>query len=89
MITGFLGVPLFKFMVANLPGVGEFFAALSELPPSFALSFLVAIIVSLTDKKGQAIIAQTKVDLDAAKAWIHASKGLKHAFYQPKSVHAG
>ena len=68
MITGFFSVPLFKFVVSDLPGIGEFFSALSELPPSFALAFLVAIVVSLTDKKGQAIIAQAQKDLNAAKA---------------------
>jgi sodium/proline symporter len=68
MITGFLAVPLFKFVVSELPGIGEFFTALNELPPSFALAFLMAIVVSLTDKKGQVIIAQARADLDAAKA---------------------
>ncbi len=46
MISGFVGVPLFKFGAPNLPGVGEVFGALGELPPAFALSFVVAILVS-------------------------------------------
>ena len=36
MVTGFFAVPFFKFGISNLPGIGEFFSALSELPPSFA-----------------------------------------------------
>jgi len=38
------------------------------LPLSFALSFLAAIVVSLTDKKGQTIIAQAQKILNEAKA---------------------
>ena len=49
MLAGFLGVPLFKFGATALPTVGPAFAALSELPPAFALSGLVGILVSLRD----------------------------------------
>ncbi|MDP7038448.1 MAG: sodium/proline symporter [Myxococcota bacterium] len=53
MVTGFLAVPIFKFGVANLPEIGPIFKALEELPPSFALSAIVGILVSLWDKAGQ------------------------------------
>ena len=53
MVTGFLAVPIFKFGVANLPEIGPIFKALEELPPSFALSAIVGILVSLWDKEGQ------------------------------------
>ena len=36
MIVGFVGVPVFKFIVPTLPAVGPFFGALGELPPAFA-----------------------------------------------------
>lgn len=52
MLVGFASVPFFKFVAPELPGVGPAFAALSELPPAFALSGLVAIFVSVLDKKG-------------------------------------
>jgi sodium/proline symporter len=51
MVAGFLGVPIFKFLVPSLPVVGKYFAELGELPPSFLLSFVVAIVVSLLTSK--------------------------------------
>ena len=48
MIVGFVGVPIFKFVVPNLPGIGPFCAALGELPPAFACSFVGAVLVSLS-----------------------------------------
>jgi len=41
MVTGFVAVPLFKFVP-----MGEVMAALGELPPSFAASAIVGIGVS-------------------------------------------
>lgn len=52
MVAGFLAVPLFKFGAPGLPGVGELFAALGELPPAFLLSFAVGVAVSLADPTG-------------------------------------
>ena len=46
MITGFLAVPLFKFVIPNISIIGPYFDALSELPPSFFLSFIVGYIVT-------------------------------------------
>ncbi|MFT7521337.1 MAG: sodium/proline symporter [Kiritimatiellia bacterium] len=53
MITGFICVPLFKFGAPLLPGVGPYLAELAELPPSFALSALAGILVSLIDVSGR------------------------------------
>ena len=47
MVTGFLGVPLFKFAAPQLAGVGPYFNELAELPPAFLLSGLVGVGVSL------------------------------------------
>ncbi|HCH63313.1 MAG: sodium:proline symporter [Deltaproteobacteria bacterium] len=68
MISGFLGVPLFKFGATALPGAGPYFAELAELPPAFLLSFTVGIIVSLLDTAGQATLQAAGIDteLDAA-----------------------
>jgi sodium/proline symporter len=52
MITGFVGVPFFKFLAPKLPAVGELFGALGELPPAFGLAFLMAVLVSLADRDG-------------------------------------
>ncbi|MCP4437966.1 MAG: sodium/proline symporter [Aureispira sp.] len=46
MITGFLGVPIFKFVVPTLDGIGPYFKELAELGPSFALAMLVGVVVS-------------------------------------------
>lgn len=57
MLTGFAGVPFFKFAAPMLPVVGVHFEALSELPPAFVCSGIVAVLVSLLDKNGQASMA--------------------------------
>ncbi len=46
MVTGFLGVPLFKFLAPTLPTVGPYFHALGELPPAFILSLTVGLVAS-------------------------------------------
>jgi len=46
MITGFLSVMLFKFVISNLEGVGPYFVELDVLAPSFALAMLVGYVVS-------------------------------------------
>ena len=47
MITGFLCVPLFKFAVPALPGIGPYFERIAELGPSFLLAGAVGVMVSL------------------------------------------
>jgi sodium/proline symporter len=52
MITGFICVPFFLFVMPAMPVVGQLFGSLEELFPSFVLAFLVGIIVTnLTAKK--------------------------------------
>jgi len=58
MITGFLFVPLFKFGFPSLEGVGIYFEKLDVLGPSFLLSAIVGVVVSLAttskiEKKNQ------------------------------------
>ena len=47
MIAGFFAVPVFKFLAPGLPGVGEVFGAMGELPPAFAVAFLAGVAVSM------------------------------------------
>ncbi len=60
MVAGFLSIPLFKWVVptllnrAGLETWSGYLAALDVLLPSFLVGFLVAILVSLCDKKGLA-----------------------------------
>jgi hypothetical protein len=52
MITGFLSVPLFKFGVTALDGIGIYFEKLDVLGPSFLLSIIAGVIVSnMTNKQ--------------------------------------
>ena len=46
MITGFISVILFKFVVSNMEGIGPYFKELDVLAPSFALAMIVGYIVS-------------------------------------------
>ncbi len=57
MLSGFASVPFFKFVAPRLPWVGDGFAALSELPPAFVVSGLVAVAVSLLDRQGMQSMA--------------------------------
>jgi sodium/proline symporter len=66
MITGFLCVPLFKFVLMKLDGVGPYLVELSELPPAFGLAFLAGVLVSLADKRGQQALADIGAELDDA-----------------------
>ncbi|NOY90326.1 MAG: sodium/proline symporter [Deltaproteobacteria bacterium] len=66
MLVGFLCVPFFKFAAPSLPVVGDFFGALQELPPAFALSALTGVLVSLADKRGRARLAGVSEELEDA-----------------------
>lgn len=68
MIGGFLSVPFFKFAGPHLPGLGEGIAALAELPPALAVSFVLGIGVSLTDSAGNAPLAGIEQELADAGA---------------------
>jgi sodium/proline symporter len=47
MITGFLSIPLFKFGLTTVDGIGIYFDKLGELGPSFLLAIIIGVIVSL------------------------------------------
>jgi sodium/proline symporter len=49
MVSGFICVPLFKFVVVKLPTIGPLIGALEELAPAFVISAVVGIVVSLLD----------------------------------------
>src|SRR4029079_4681246 len=66
MVTGFACVPLFKFAAPALPGVGDAFAKLSELPPAFATSLVAGVVVSLLDRKGRAALDGVEQELREA-----------------------
>ena len=63
MLTGFICVPLFKFAAPELPGMGDAFSKLSELPPAFAASMLMGIVVSVFDPAGRRSIASAADEL--------------------------
>jgi Na+/proline symporter len=67
MLTGFVSVPFFKFIAPHIPVVGDSFAALSELPPAFLVSGLVAVAVSLRDPKGQLEMIGVREELIEAR----------------------
>jgi sodium/proline symporter len=68
MVSGFLSVPFFKFIGPKLPSIGEVLGALGELPPAFAVSMCVAILVSLFDKTGAQEMAGVEDELKEASA---------------------
>lgn len=73
MVAGFLGVPLFSFVVPPLlketghEDLAGYLAALDVLLPSFVIGFTVAVVVSLADKKGQARLEGVDEDLRFAR----------------------
>ena len=72
MIAGFLCVPFFKFVVAEMDGIGPYFEKLDVLAPSFVISMLVAWIFSrlYPRKESEEIIAAREEDelLDSGTA---------------------
>lgn len=63
MVAGFLSVPLFKFVIPpvfDATGLGvlnPYLIQLDVLPPSFAVGFVVAVVVSWLDRPGRARLA--------------------------------
>lgn len=47
MITGFLAVPFFKFVVPGIEGIGPYVEKLDVMGPSFAVAFVFGFIVSM------------------------------------------
>lgn len=58
MVGGFLSVPFFKFAAPKIALLAEPVAALSELPPAIAVSFLCGILVSLATEPPDGIEAE-------------------------------
>ncbi len=71
MLAGFAAVPLLKFAAppileaVNLSTVNKYLTALDVLSPAFLVSFVVAVVVSLTDRKGQDRVQDAAADLAA------------------------
>ena len=70
MLAGFVSIPFFKFVAPALPVVGDSFAALSELPPAFVVSGIVAIVVSKRDPLAPQMAIEIAPELEEAKAPI-------------------
>ncbi|MEZ6244175.1 MAG: sodium/proline symporter [Phycisphaerales bacterium] len=74
MVAGFLGVPIFEFAVPPaLSALGwsdgaGYLNALDSLLPSFLVGFVVAVVVSLLDKRGQARLEGVAQELKEAGA---------------------
>ncbi len=66
MLAGFSSVPFFKFVAPQLPLVGDSFGALSELPPAFVVSGIVAMVVSLLDTRGMTALSNVQSELREA-----------------------
>lgn len=73
MITGFACVPVFKFLMPQLPVVGGAFGALTELPPSFLLAGIAGVLVSLADAKGREHVRAVIPELKSAASGQPAS----------------
>lgn len=58
MITGFLSIPLFKFLLPSIDGVGMYFDTLQEMFPSFVLSLLAGYIATKFSSKNQKSIGE-------------------------------
>jgi len=67
MVSGFLAVPFFKFVGPELGGIGSYLDALSELPPAFAVSFVLGALISHFDPEGQKRLQEVEPDLEDAR----------------------
>jgi sodium/proline symporter len=56
MISGFLCVPFFKFVVANMEGIGPYFEKLDVLAPSFLIAMIAGLIFSKLYPREQEIM---------------------------------
>ncbi len=55
MVTGFLCVPLFKFVLPILPEWGPYVVELEELAPSFLLSLLAGVLATKLSERREAL----------------------------------
>ncbi len=68
MLTGFACVPLFRFVVFEIPDVGPTLEPLTELPPAFAFSLLAAWLASVTDPAKTQLAAEVTAELREARS---------------------
>ena len=74
MVAGFMGVPLFSFVIpqaiegAGYARIASYIRSLDVLLPSFAIGFGVAIVVSLLDTRGRDTLGGVEDDLEMAGA---------------------
>ena len=52
MVSGFLCIPLFKFVFPSIPGYGIYFGNMAELFPSFVIALVAGFVVSKASMKG-------------------------------------
>lgn len=65
MISGFVAIPLFKFVAPDIDVIGPYFSALESLPPAFAVSLLAGYIVTVMSPSSSEVWNYS-ADLDAA-----------------------
>ena len=63
MLSGFATVPIIKFIIMPMEGIGPYVTAIDVLGPAFVVSMLVGIIVSLTDPAGRKRLEGIEDDL--------------------------
>ena len=51
MVTGFVSVPIFEFVMPQIPQIGIYFEQMAEMFPSFILALLAGFIVTRISKK--------------------------------------
>ncbi|MEO1625135.1 MAG: sodium/proline symporter, partial [Bacteroidota bacterium] len=61
MLTGFLCVPFFKFVVVNMDGIGPYFEKLDVMAPSFLISMIVGYIFSKAYPKTESLVQKSTV----------------------------
>jgi sodium/proline symporter len=66
MLTGFVAIPFFKFAAPQLAGIGPYFGQLEEMAPSFLVSGIVVVAVSLLDTQSAEKAERAREDLRAA-----------------------
>jgi sodium/proline symporter len=68
MLSGFLCVPLLKFVGPSLGAIGPYLEAITELPIAFTVASIVGVVVSKVDSAGAEQVKETAADLEWAAA---------------------
>ncbi len=66
MAAGFLSILFFQFVAPGLQGAGVYFDVLEEMAPSFLVSGLVGVLVSLLDSRGQERLIEVGPEIRSA-----------------------